>query len=120
MARLSTYLRIHNWSILVCKVSAADELSTHTKPSDLGCYYGARGQDGADLVAHGGSTGLLKYLPNGRERAGVEAELDDGRNVLRLHLYHVGFDTVGGFAWVYGADLVAWVHNDDVVVVEEL
>ena len=58
----------------------------------------AHGQNGANLVAHGGSTGLLEYLPDGRERAGIEAELDDGRNVLRLHLYHVGFDTVRGFA----------------------
>ena len=83
---------------LICKVGAADELSVHTKPSDLGCYYGARGQNRADLVAHGCSTSLLEYLPDGRERTGVKAELDDGRNVLRLHLYHVGFNTVRGFA----------------------
>ena len=86
---------------MICKVSAADERSVHTRPSDLGCYYGERGQTGANLVAHGGSTSLLEYLPDGRERAGVKAELDDDRNVLnvlRLHLYLVGFDTVRGFA----------------------
>ena len=83
---------------LICKVSVAGKLSVHAKPCDLRCYYGASRQNGADLVAHGGSTGLLEYFTKGRERASVEAELDDSWNVLRLHLYHVGFNTVRGLA----------------------
>ena len=75
-------------------MSVADKLSVHAKPCDFRCYSGASRQIGADLVAHGDSTGLLEYLTNGRERACVEAELDDGRNVLRLHLHHVGFYAV--------------------------
>ena len=74
-------------------------------------------QNGADLIAHGGTAGLSEYFPNGCEGAGVEAELYDIDDMLRVDFGHVGFDAVCGCARVYGVKFAIGVDEEDVVVV---
>ena len=71
MARLSTYRRIHNLSWRWALLTNCPYIRSHVI---FCCHDSAGGEDGADLVTHGCSTRLLKYLSNCCEGAGVEAE----------------------------------------------
>ena len=102
---------------LVSEVGAGDVLTKETEPGDLRRDDGTRRQNGADLIAHGGTAGLSEYFPNGREGAGVEAELYDVDDVLHVEFGHVGFDAVCGSARVYRVEFPVGVDEDDVVVV---
>ena len=102
---------------LVSEVGAGDVLTKETEPGDLRHDDGTRRQNGADLIAHGGTAGLSEYFPNGREGAGVEAELYDIDDMLHVEFGHVGFDAVCGSARVYGVEFPVGVDEDDIVVV---
>ena len=102
---------------LIGKVGTGDVLAEETEPRDLRRDDGTRRQNGADLIAHGGTAGLSEYFPNGCEGAGVEAELYDIDDVLHVEFGHVGFDAVCGCARVYGVEFAVGVDEDDVVVV---
>ena len=69
---------------LISEMCACDVLPVETEPRDLRRDDGARRQNGADLIAHGGTAGLSEYFPNGCEGAGVEAELYDIDDMLRV------------------------------------
>ena len=75
---------------LISKVGAGDVLAEETEPGDLRRDDGTRRQNGADLIAHGGTAGLSEYSPYGCEGAGVEAELYDIDDVLHVEFGHVG------------------------------
>ena len=60
---------------------------------------------------------MSEYLSNGREGAGIEAELYDVHDVLHVEFDHVGFDAVCGRAGMYGVESSVGVDEDDVVVV---
>ena len=81
------------------------------------CDDGTRRQNGADLIAHGGTAGLSEYFPSGCEGAGVEAELYDVGDMLRVDFGHVGFDAVSGCAGVDGVEFAVGIDEEDVVVV---
>ena len=83
---------------LVGQVCAGDILPTQTEPCNFRRDNGTRRQNGADLIAHGSAAGLSEYFPNGCEGAGIEAELYDVDDVLRVDFGHVGFDAVSGLA----------------------
>ena len=92
---------------LISEVSVCDVLAEETEPRDLRRDDGTRRQNGADLIAHGGTAGLSEYFPNGCEGAGVEAELYDIDDMLRVDSGHVGFDAVcGGAAECTGLSLM--------------
>ena len=102
---------------LICEMGVGDVLAVETEPRNLRRNDGARRQNGADLVAHGGTAGLSEYFPNGREGAGIEAELYDVNDVLHVEFGHVGFYAVCGRARVHGIEFSVGVDEDDVVVV---
>ena len=102
---------------LIGEVGIGDVLAEETEPRDLRRDDGTRRQNGADLIAHGGTAGLSEYFPNGCEGAGVEAELYDIDDMLRVDFGHVGFDAVCGRARVYGVEFAVGVDEEDVVVV---
>ena len=102
---------------LICEMGVGDVLAEKTEPRDLRRNDGARRQNGADLVAHGGTAGLSEDFPNGREGAGIEAELYDVNDMLHVEFGHVGFYAVCGRARVYGTEFSVGVDEDDVVVV---
>ena len=102
---------------LVSEVCACDVLAVETEPRDLRRDDGTRRQNGHDLIAHGGTAGLAEYSPNGCEGAGVEAELYDIDDMLRVDFGHVGFDAVSGCAGVDGVEFAVGIDEEDVVVV---
>ena len=102
---------------LISEVGVCDVFAEETEPRDLRRDDGTRRQNGADLIAHGGTAGLSEYFPNGCEGAGVEAELYDIDDMLRVDFGHVGFDAVCGGARVYGVEFAVGVDEEDVVVV---
>ena len=101
---------------LVSEVCACDVLAVETEPRDLRRDDGTRRQNGADLIAHGGTAGLSEYFPNGCEGAGVEAELYDIDDMLHVDFGHVGFDAVSGCAGVDGVEFAVGIDEEDVVV----
>ena len=102
---------------LISEVGVCDVLAEETEPRDLRRDDGTRRQNGADLIAHGGTAGLSEYFPNGCEGAGVEAELYNIDDMLHVDFDHVGFDAVCGGARVYGVKFAVGVDEEDVVVV---
>ena len=102
---------------LIGEVGICDVLAEETEPRDLRRDDGTRRQNGADLIAHGGTAGLSEYFPNGCEGDGVEAELYNIDDVLRVEFGHVGFDAVCGCARVYGVEFAVGVDEEDVVVI---
>jgi len=79
---------------LVLQMGTADELAVHAEPRNFSGNDGAGGQDGADLVAHGGAARLLEDFPNSCKGTGIKAELGDARDVLRVDGGHVSFDAM--------------------------
>ena len=102
---------------LISQMCACDVLAEEAEPRDLRRDDGTRRQNGADLIAHGGTAGLSEYFPNGCEGAGVEAELYDIDDMLHVDFGHVGFDVVCGGARVYGVEFTVGIDEKDVVVV---
>ena len=77
---------------------AAEEVTVGSEPGDFGGDDGTAGQDGADLIGHGGAAHLLEVLSNCLESAGIKTELDDGYDVVDVQVVHVGLVAQLGFA----------------------
>ena len=73
-------------------------MAVESESGDLGGDYGTAGQNGADLIAHGGAADLPEVLANSLKSAGIKTELDDGYDVVDFQMVHVGLVAQLGFA----------------------
>ena len=82
-------------------------MAVGSEPGDLGGDDGTAGQNGADLIAHGGAADLPEVFSDCLKGAGIKTELDDGYDVIDVQVVHVGLTAQFGFAGVDVAKLLA-------------